>query len=182
MRRKLRMSIKKKLLMATGTMALAAMLVSAGTFALFTSEATNAGNTFTSGTVSIEDVTGGAAFNQTMFFDNLAPGDGESATVTIENNGSLDAWVRIDTSNSVGTGALFEGTHPLAITLDGDVVQIPADGSATFDVSYSFPLAADNSYQEATGSLDINFQAVQVRNNVNTAGDGPISWNEDATP
>lgn len=180
------MSIKKKLLMATGTMALAAMLVSAGTFALFTSEATNEGNTFTSGTVSIVDGTLGAAFNQTMYFGNLAPGDGESATVTIENDGSLDAWVRIDTANSVGTGDLFGGLTPLVVTLDGDVVQIPAGGSATFDVSYSFPLAADNSYQAATGSLDIEFQAVQVRNNsqdTNNDGtdDAPISWNEDAS-
>jgi spore coat-associated protein N len=171
--------MKKKLLMAMGTMALAAMLVSAGTFALFTDDATNAGNTFTAGTVVIDDATiGGAAFvNQTVFFDNLAPGDGESALVTIVNNGTLDAWVRIDTANTVETGALFAAPTPLAVTLDSDVVLISANGgTATFDVSYDFPLAADNSYQEATGSIDIAFQAVQARNNTLADGSGPVGW------
>lgn len=162
--------------MAMGTMALAAMLVSAGTFALFTDDATNAGNTFTAGSVVIDDVTGGTAFSTSVLVGNLAPGDTESTTVTIKNNGTLDAWVQIDAANSVGTGALFVGAAPLAVTLDSDVVLIPAGGQAAFDVSYNFPLAADNSYEGATGTIDIAFQAVQARNNTNGTSTGPNNW------
>lgn len=169
------MEIKKKLGMALATTALGAMLIGGGTFALFTSTASNEGNTFTAGTLTIEDVTGGAAFSQSLYFDNLAPGDSENAALTIRNTGSLDAFVRI--SGVTTSGALFEGDYPLTFSYDGATAVIPAGGTETFEISYSFPLEAGNEYQGATGTADINVQAVQVRNNDANNDGEPDSWN-----
>ncbi|CCQ96160.1 putative Spore coat protein [[Clostridium] ultunense Esp] len=166
--------LKKKLGYALATTALGAMIVAGGTFALFTSEASNEGNTFTAGTVVIQDHTDGAIFDVTQFYDNLAPGDHESATITVSNSGTLDAWVKLD--NADVSGALFEGNHPLVLTLDNSVKRIPAGGSATFTVGYSFPLEAGNEYQGATGEATIHVKAVQARNNTNEGNTGPISW------
>lgn len=152
---------KKKLLMAMGTMALAAMLISAGTFALFTAEAVNEGNTFATGTLTIEDITNGegGVFN----VSNMAPGDSGEGAITIKNTGSLDAWVKVD---SVDTeGALFEGNNPIALTYSSDVIKIKAGQSKSFDVNYSFPRAAGNEYQGAAGEATFNFKAVQTKNN-----------------
>ncbi|QQE74838.1 SipW-dependent-type signal peptide-containing protein [Brevibacillus composti] len=172
----MKLGLKGKFGMALASTALGAALIGGGTFALFSDTAANEGNTFTAGTLTIEDVTGGAAFDYTVYFDNLAPGDSENEQLTIRNTGSLDAWVAIDTDNTTTTGALFEGDTPLTLTLDGDTVLIPAGGEATFDVSYNFPLEAGNEYQEATGTASIAIKAVQARNNTNAAGDGPTAW------
>lgn len=158
------MNKTKKLLMAMGTMALAAMLIGAGTFALFTAEATNEGNTFATGTLTIEDITNGdgsAAFN----VRNMAPGDSGEGTIIIKNTGSLDAWVKVD---SVDTeGALFEGDNPLELNYDGGTIEIKAGDSEEFEVNYEFPVDAGNEYQGASGEATFNFTAVQTKNNPN---------------
>lgn len=153
---------KKKLLMAMGTMAIAAMLISAGTFALFTAEAVNEGNTFATGTLTIEDITNGngsAAFKVA----NMAPGDKGNGELTIKNTGSLDAWVKVD---SVDTeGALFSGDNPIELKYSSDTVEVKSGESQVFKVSYQFPLAAGNEYQGKDGSATFNFKAVQSKNN-----------------
>lgn len=113
------MNLKKKITMALASTALGAALVGGGTFALFTDSAANEGNTFSAGTVVIEDVTDGAALSTSSFISNLAPGDGETATLTVANEGTLDAWVRVNgfETNATedfedGIGDLFEGEHP----------------------------------------------------------------------
>jgi spore coat-associated protein N len=182
------MNIKKQLLGAAMATAIGAAAIGGGTYALFTDTAANTGNTFTAGTVVIDDVTNGSAFTATSFVGNMAPGDSESGTIKIKNNGSLDAFVKI--KDVTTSGALFGGTTPVIVDYDNDgVVMIPANTESTFNVTYSFPLAAGNSYQGATGSVDFNVQAVQVRNNYNDtnssgsydAGDTVKSWNEDAS-
>lgn len=65
---------------------------------------------------------------------------------------------------------------PVNISFDGDAVLIPAGETATFEVSYDFPLEAGNEYQGDSGEVTFNIQAVQARNNTNEAGDGPVSW------
>lgn len=182
------MSIKKKFGMALATTALGAMLIGGGTFALFSGTASNEGNTFTAGTVAISSVTAqGKIFAGDLYFDNLAPGDSGTKTLTIKNNGSLDAWVKLDgyTHNGEGTldpnnkkaGDLFIGSNPLTLQLDSKFVRVPANGGeASFNVSYSFPSAAGNEYQGTSGSATIKVKAVQARNNTNATEDGPISW------
>ncbi|WP_066315650.1 TasA family protein [Bacillus sp. FJAT-29814] len=179
------MSLKKKMGAALFTTAMGAALIGGGTFALFTNEATNAGNTFTAGKVIISDATGGAALSTTSFISNLAPGDTENATVTVKNDGNLDAWVKIEgvTTNkddiaNNGVGDLFEGANPLQITHQATPVLIPHGESRTLTVGYNFPREAGNEYQGDTGSVTFNLKAVQSRNNTLGDNSGPVSWNE----
>lgn len=156
------MSIKKKLLMAMGTMALGAFLIAAGTMALFTAEVSNEGNTFATGTLTIEDITGGNG-SAVFTVSNIAPGDDGDGVITIANTGSLDAWVRIQDVDT--DGYLFDGDYPIELSYNEDAIRINAGQSYNFNVSWEFPLAAGNDYQGAAGEATFNFQAVQVRNN-----------------
>lgn len=178
------MGIKKRLAGAAMAAGIGVAAISGGTFALFTAEASNTGNTFTAGTVVISDATGGAALSTTSFISNLAPGDNETATLSVTNNGNLDAWVAIDsaTNNNNGIandniGDLFEGANPLTISYDTAPVRLAPGATATFNVGYSFPLAAGNEYQGDTGEVTFNVKAVQARNNTLADGSGPIAWN-----
>lgn len=189
------MSLKKKMGAAVATAAMGAALIGGGTFALFTGQATNANNNFDGGTVVISDVSGGAAFRTATLISNLAPGDAEPGTIIIKNDGTLDAWVKIDgiTTNANanfgdGVGDLFDGPTPVQITTDQDVKLIKAGEQATFNVGYNFPLAAGNDYQNDTGNVTFNVKAVQARNNgdanangVEDTGENPLFWNENAT-
>lgn len=174
------MSLKKKMGAALFTTAMGAALIGGGTFALFTSSATNDGNTATTGTLSIADITGGdgkAAFNIT----NMAPGDSGTAEVTIKNTGSLDAWVAVD---SVVDGG--ELAPVLNVTASNDAVFIPDGEERTFTINYELPKGTGNAYQGKQATLDVVFKAVQAKNNSNdpdgdpTTNDstGPITWNE----
>jgi spore coat-associated protein N len=173
------MSLKKKMGAALVTTAFGAALIGGGTFALFTSSATNDGNTAATGTLSITDITNGdgsAAFTVT----NMAPGDNGTATVTIQNNGSLDAWVAVDSATDTGDLA-----PALNVTASTTPVIIKAGQPATFTVNYDLPLGTGNAYQGKTASLDVVFKAVQSKNNGDTngngvadAGEAPLSWNE----
>lgn len=176
--------LKTKLALTMATTALGATLLAGGSFALFTSSTTNAGNTFTAGKVSITDTTGGAAYASTLHFSNLAPGDAENATITVKNDGNLDEWVKIadittgpNTAAPANTPNIFGGGNPLALTFtEGNAtpVFIAAGATATLHVHYNFPSGADNSYQQAQGVATVNIQAVQARNN--TTNNGPTSW------
>jgi predicted ribosomally synthesized peptide with SipW-like signal peptide len=97
-------ALKGKFGLALASTALGAALIGGGTFALFTSETSNEGNTFTAGTLEIQDVTGGSAFSLTQYFQNLAPGDSENGAIKIKNNGTLDAWVKISGVDTDGDG------------------------------------------------------------------------------
>jgi spore coat-associated protein N len=163
------MGIKKRLAGAALAAGIGVAAISGGTFALFTSSATNDANTFAAGTLTIEDITGGngsAAFTVT----NMAPGDSGNGTVKIKNSGSLDAWVAIDTANDTGDLA-----PALNITADTTAVLIPAGEEADFTVNYDLPLATGNEYQGKSAQLDVVFKAVQAKNN--TTNGAPISWN-----
>lgn len=169
--------MKKKLGGAVLATALGATLIGGGTFALFTSSASNTGNTFTAGTVVVTDTSGGPIASKVVNFNNLAPGDNGSMTMTVQNNGTLDEWVKIDTAASNATksvGGLFGGTTPLALSYAPDVVKLAPGETHDFTVGYNFPVAADNSYQKATGSFSVVVDAVQAKNN--TTGNGPTSW------
>ncbi|GHH98290.1 TasA family protein [Neobacillus kokaensis] len=177
------MSIKKKIGGALLGTALGAALVGGGTFALFTSSATNEGNTATTGTMTISDITGGdgkAAFTVT----NMAPGDSGKGTVTIKNNGTLDAWVAIESATDTGDLA-----PALNVTANSAPVLIPAKGTTTFDVNYDLPKSTGNAFQGKSAQLDVVFKAVQAKNNLNdpngdgdtSDANGPISWNENAS-
>lgn len=168
------MSIKKKIGGAIMATALGAALIGGGSYALFTAEAVNSGNTFTTGGVTITAES--STLSSTHYFDNLAPGDTETWTVTVENTDTLDAWVQVKDFEYGGTGLFDGGVNQLKILEDNDPIRIPAGGSAQFEFEYDFPKDAGNEYQGKTGELTINFQAVQARNNTKADNSGPISW------
>lgn len=175
------MSLKKKLAMAIVTTTAGAAIMAAGSFALFTSSATNQGNTFTAGTVVLSDVTNGTLSSQEQNAANLAPGDSKTLTMTVKNDGSLDEWVQIDSAKTTAsestTGGLFQGATPMTLALDNGVYKLAPGATQTLTVTYTLPLGADDSYQKATGSFNVVVDAVQARNNTNDAGTGPNSWN-----
>ncbi|WP_409252199.1 TasA family protein [Bacillus sp. SCS-153A] len=178
------MGLKKRLGAAALATGIGAAAIGGGTFALFGAQASNTGNTFTAGTVSVEDLTGnGNVFSSSSIVANLAPGDAETGTITVKNNGNLEAWVAIDsvlgngnTVHNDGTGDLFDGPTPVTLNFDSTAVKLAPGAQTTFNVSYSFPLGANNEYQGADGEVKVNVKAVQARNNTNLAGDGPSAW------
>jgi spore coat-associated protein N len=168
---KIQMSIGQLGAISTGL-----LLVGVGsTFAFFTDTATNSSNTLNAGKVQIQDVTGKAAFSQTLHFNNLAPGDSETANVSVQNTGNLDAWVYLDgpASSQTESGALFQGAHPLAITFDSNPLLLHPGETKPLSVSYSLPRDAGNEYQNASGTMNIVIDAVQARDNTNQQGTGP---------
>ncbi|MBT2656297.1 hypothetical protein J7E81_13845 [Bacillus sp. ISL-18] len=181
------MSIRQKIGGAILTTALGAALIGGGTFALFSSTTENTGNTFTAGTLSINDVTGGAVFKDNVNIRNLAPGDHDTKVLTIKNTGNLDAWVKIDSlitnadhiANN-GIGDLFEGDKSVQFTFDSAAILIPEGESHSFNVDFEFPASAGNEYQGKTGNVTLSVKAVQARNNTEYDSDnnqmGPISW------
>jgi len=173
------MSLKKKLAMAVVTTTAGAAIMAAGSFALFTSTASNTGNTFTAGTVVVTDTTGGKVAAQEVNFANLAPGDGKTLQMTVKNEGTLEEWVKIDSAATTltETGALFGGDTPLTLTLTAAPVKLAPGATATFDIPYSFPIAANDTYQGATGSFNVVVDAVQARNNTNAAGTDATLYN-----
>lgn len=180
------LNIKKKVAMALTTTAIGAMLIGAGTFAIFTSSASNTGNTFAAGTLKI-DLNKEGACDKYFNISNMAPGDTGSTQVIVSNTGTLD--LRYDIAETL-TGALSNGTNGLKITIkdhNGNVI-IPGPNDnrvltaddhrnlilsphgqpgdeETLTVEYSLPLAADNQYQGTAATLGLTFNAEQVKNN-----------------
>jgi spore coat-associated protein N len=174
--------IKTKLALTMATTALGATLLAGGSFALFTSTTTNAGNTFTAGTVVVTDTTSGTLASQEVNFGNIAPGDTKTLSMTVKNTGTLEQWVKIDSdaTNISKKGSLFAGATPVILTLDTKVVKLAPNQTATFDVTYEFPRGADNSYQSAAGAFNVVVDAVQYRNNTiwspGNTSEKPLSW------
>jgi predicted ribosomally synthesized peptide with SipW-like signal peptide len=102
------MNLKQKVLMTMGTVAVAALIAGGGSFASFTAQTTNPGNTFATGTLVMSNTvnagtaclsTGGGSIStnanancDTLF--NLTvkkPGDSATADLKIKNEGSVDA-------------------------------------------------------------------------------------------
>jgi predicted ribosomally synthesized peptide with SipW-like signal peptide len=168
------MSLKKKMGAALATTALGAALIGGGTFAIFTSSASNSGNTFAAGTLSVnlDKPDGTKYFN----ISNIAPGDSGSSTVKVSNSGSLE--LRYDIAESL-TGALASGTNGLKVHVYSDAAMtqeiIPGPdnnrvlsangGNETLYVKWELPKDAGNEYQGQTANLGLTVNAEQTANN-----------------
>lgn len=170
---------KRRLLTGVVTTAALSALVTGATLSLFTDTAENNSNTFTAGTVDIDQV---STFTCSVEADNLAPGDSGTCTVEVTYEGTLDAWLGVTASTS---GDLFGGANPLRVDLpagvdvDGIRVlgQVSEGDTVVIEVDWEFPLEAGNEYQGKNGQVDLTVYAVQARNNTRNDGSGPISWN-----
>ena len=156
--------MKRKIAVSFLIMALVCALVGGATFALFTSQASNDGNTFGAGTVAVSagesDFTG-------VVIDNMAPGDTICGSFNVLNEGSLDIWFKVAANAS---GALFEGATPAVVTIDAYNDALAAAGTATIKYSVNLPLAANDDYQGVDGNLNFTVNAVQSANNAAKAG------------
>ncbi|WP_423800235.1 TasA family protein [Neobacillus sp. SAB-20_R2A] len=189
------MSLKKKIGGAILSTALGATLIGGGTFAIFTSSASNTNNTFAAGTLTInldqQDPTGAGYFT----VNNMAPGDKNGVfdatkpdnglkRITVSNSGSLE--LRYDIATTL-TGALAEQDpdgdgpttgdgYPLTITIydkDGNVITPNTDNnrvlapssSEDLYVKYELPKDAGNGYQGKSATFGITVNAEQTANN-----------------
>ncbi len=70
-------------------------------------------------------------------------------------------------SGSSSTGSLAEGP------VQTNTFYLPVGDSAKVTYTWNFPLSAMNDYQNASGTLSINADAIQASNNINSDGTGP---------
>ena len=99
------MTKTRKLLLSLMVVGVAASVVAVGVFSAFSSTTSNAGNSLTAGTVAIGDNDAGAAM-----FNNVTggkPGTSVQRCITVTYTGSLDADVRLYTTDA-SSGALAQ--------------------------------------------------------------------------
>jgi predicted ribosomally synthesized peptide with SipW-like signal peptide len=152
--------MKTKMFMSMLVIALAAALVGGATMAIFTDTETNTGNTFTAGTVTL----GIGSTTLEANAGNMAPGDVRGGSFNVTNTGLLE--LRFDVSAAT-SGNLFAGATPATVggLADDQNVVLAPGASATVNFTVSLPLAAGNSYQGATGTVDFTIEAEQTANN-----------------
>lgn len=117
---------------------LAAVGITVGSGANFTAKAANPANTFTAGTLSIDNSRGnGAAASAVLTAPNLKPGDSATGTVDIQNAGSVAGTFTLSTSGASDStvvsllGQLDVRIEDCGVYSDGDP---PTCGSPTSKV------------------------------------------------
>ncbi|MDW7649925.1 MAG: TasA family protein [Bacillota bacterium] len=150
---------KGKVIYSLLLVALVAALVGGATMAVFTSTDSNTANNFQAGTVIV--TAGDIVTSSTINITNMAPGDVYEGSFTVANAGSLELY--FDTQ-ALAIGTLFEGTTPAVVTFTPENAVLAPGGSTVVNFSVNFPLAADNSYQGAAGSVQFAVNAVQTAN------------------
>lgn len=173
-------SASGKLLVPLATL-LAASAVAIGSGATWTSES-EASVSVTSGMLELTSDQEGA----TLTLTNIKPGDSMSGDVVIENTGTVDALLVLDSSNLVndtfsdnltitvmeGTNELYNGPFSgLSIATNSADFGADTDGTGTADttndtVTYSITVALDaaspNTDQSQNASVDLNWTATQT--------------------
>lgn len=175
-----------------------------GTTALFSDSLTNSSDSFTAGTVTVDN----GPTSTTCSVTELAPGDSSTGfgsgsvdkvrcTFNVEYTGSLPAYLGVDVNLLNGATALYTGaTDGLQMNIAADGVPVVTGTSfknesgvstpvvagtavdnillsttpvntgetVTFTVDYLLPLAAPNSLQGGSSSVQLTFHAVQSAN------------------
>jgi hypothetical protein len=135
---------------------LAAVGITVGSGANFTARAANPANTFTAGTLGIDDSKGnGSSATAILSAPNLKPGDSAPGTVDIQNTGSVAGTFTLSTSSaSDSTGVSLLGELDVRIedcgaytTVNGTLTA-PACGSGRV-------LSASNAKLNGVGPIDL---------------------------
>lgn len=142
---------------------LVAGLIGGATFALFSAQTGNVDNEFAAGTLSISnaDLT-----TWDVNVSNMAPGDVYEKTITVTNTGSLELEFAGTFTRS---GALFQGAAQGIVELFNGYGVLAPGASKNVTVRVSLPLTAGNSYQSATGTVTVLFNAFQTKNLTNAS-------------
>lgn len=174
--------LAKRISLSLLAIAMVSLVVSAASFALFSAQSSNVGNTFTAGTVTL-----GAPMTDLIDVNNIAPGDSGSMNYAIQYTGSLDAWIGIDTTSG---GDLFtcDGGGQFTIGLSDGVNAYSANGvdqvvgnyapgdTLNLTVNWALALAAGNDCQGDSANMTLMVKAVQSKNNTNGTNTGPNAW------
>lgn len=177
--------MKRKLLILS-VLAICIATLAAGTLAYFTSEG-KAHNVITTGGVKIA-VQEWADENKQTPFENLEgimPGMTVTKIAEIKNTGASDAWVRVKVEKSIklkGEGtpdtALVELNLNLTDWTQGEDGYLyynkalkPGEVTAPVFTSVTFNATMGNEYQNATATVNVSAQAVQIANNGDTVMD-----------
>lgn len=174
----------KRKLVLTSAVVLILALLAAGTFAYFTKDA-RATNVITTGTIDItlnDEIQGGEKTDTGWKLEGVMPGQAVEKTVSITNNGSAEAWLRVKLAVRVTVGGeempltFGDGQSVLLFaTGDGWLAQdgyyyyrnATKSGDTTGELFHGLQLnpLLPNAYQGCTVTVDVLAQAVQVKNN-----------------
>jgi spore coat-associated protein N len=158
--------------------------VAVGTGADFSAQSANPGNTFTAGTLTMDNSDDGAAI---LTASNWAPGDTETGTVDIENTGSIagtfslsrDQLTNSDNANPMsdqidlvvedcGTDATCDGSDTViyngtltAMNSSINLGNFAAGVAHRYEFTATFNSSAGNAYQGDSSSARFVWDAVQ---------------------
>jgi hypothetical protein len=174
-----------------GALTLVSVGATASSLALFTSQTTNTGNTFTAGTI----VLGTSPATALLTASALMPGDTINGTLVVTNSGTGALRYAMSSSSTnadgknlatqmtldvktVGTGCVnFDGTAVYTGSLNAAAFGSSATGaqagdralaaaaSETLCFRASLPLATGNTFQGAATTTTFTFDAEQTANN-----------------
>jgi len=146
----------------------AGLLAGLGSYAVFTATTGNAGNSFASGTVAIEDNDSNSAM---LALANAKPGDADTSCIRIEYTGSLDSTVRLYGSVSGGLADYLTLT-----------VTRGTDSSPSFDSCANFAPDATNYIGAGNGVVFSGplsaFPASYAAGIVDPTSGTPETWSE----
>lgn len=149
----------------------AGLLAGAGSYAVFTATTGNAGNSFASGTVAIQDNDSNTAM---LALANAKPGDADTSCIRIEYTGSLDSTVRLYGSVS--------GSLANYVTL---TVTRGTDSSPSFDSCANFTPDATNYVGAGNGVVYSgplsSFPASYAAGIVDPTSGSPETWSQSET-
>ena len=174
----------KRKLVLTSAVVLILALLAAGTFAYFTKDA-RATNVITTGTIDItlnDEIRGGKETGTGWKLEGVMPGQAVEKKVSITNNGSAEAWLRVKLAVRVTVDGeempltFGDGQSVLQFeTGDGWLAQdgyyyyrnATKSGDTTGELFHGLQLnpLLPNAYQGCTVTVDVLAQAVQVKNN-----------------
>lgn len=162
-------------------------LVTTGAYAAFSSTNSNNGNTFGSGSLTL-NINGSATSSPIFTLSGKAPGDVAQGVLDLQNVGTisansvkittidtagsnlgdvltLDLYKDVDDSGTINTGDTLVGSAHLSdpawtnLVLAG--VTLPAAGHQKLIAKITFDAGADNSHQSQSLTFNFNFQADQ---------------------
>ena len=146
----------------------AGLLAGAGSYAVFTATTGNTGNSFASGTVTIQDNDSNTAM---LALANAKPGDADTSCIRIEYTGSLDSTVRLYGSVS--------GSLASYVTL---TVTRGTDSSPSFDSCANFTPDATNYIGAGNGVVYSgplsSFPASYAAGIVDPTSGSPETWSQ----
>lgn len=134
----------------------AALVVSLGTFAYFSDSASSTGNTFSAGTLYINDGSHTFTITPDSPWGNMAPGQTRTGSFTITNNGTIAMGSLAVSTTNGGFLFTYDSNHATSsASCPASSLAAGASTTCTLTVSLPEPGYADNTYQNKSGTVDV---------------------------